>query len=100
MCIKMRKQINYEDIIEIGMRLIKDETEFLWECNDDTERARCAFTVSGIVDFLSALDRATKMTQEEIEKVADKFNQNFNICLPVDSEVLNKYNDENNYCRE
>lgn len=62
---KLRKQIGYEDIIEIGMSLIKDETEFLWECKDDTERARCAFTVSGIVNFMSAIDDATRMTEED-----------------------------------
>ena len=62
---KFRKEIEYEDIVDIGLNLIKDETEILWECNDDTERAKCAFTVSGIVNLLSAINKATQMTEEE-----------------------------------
>ncbi len=62
---KLRKAIGYEDIVDIGLNLIKDETEILWECNDDTERAKCAFTVSGIVNLLSAIDKATQMTEED-----------------------------------
>ena len=58
-----RKDISYESIVGIGLDLIQEQTNFLWECNDDSDRARVAYDISGIVDLLSALDKATKDTQ-------------------------------------
>ena len=60
-----RKDISYESIVEIGLDLIQQQTSFLWECNDDSERAGMAYDISGIVDLLSALDKATKDPQNE-----------------------------------
>ena len=94
----MRKRINYEDIVEIGKKLIMEQTEFLWDCNGDNERASFAYVISGIVDFWDRLDKATQMTEKEIDEAADEFMNSFTTYL--DSEVLNKYNDENNCCRE
>ena len=94
----MRKRINYEDIVEIGKKLIMEQTEFLWDCNGDNERASFAYAISGIVDLWDRLDKATLMTEKEIDEAADEFMNSFTTYL--DSEVLNKYNDENNCCRE
>lgn len=58
-----RKDISYESIVGIGLDLIQEQTNFLWECNDDSDRARVAYDISGIVDLLSALNKATKDTQ-------------------------------------
>ena len=64
-----RKDISYERIIGIGLDLIQEQTSFLWECNDDSDRARVAYDISGIVDLLSALNEATKdYSQNEDEK--------------------------------
>lgn len=64
-----RKDISYERIIGIGLDLIQEQTNFLWECNDDSDRARVAYDISGIVDLLSALDEATKdYSQNEDEE--------------------------------
>ena len=63
-----RKDISYESIVGIGLDLIQEQTNFLWECNDDSDRARLAYDISGIVDLLSALDKATKDSQNEDEK--------------------------------
>lgn len=60
-----RKDISYESIIGIGLDLIQEQTNFLWESNDDSERARLAYDISGIVDLLSALDKATRDPQNE-----------------------------------
>ena len=60
-----RKDISYENIIGIGLNLIQEQTSFLWECNDDSDRARVAYDISGIVDLLCALDKATKDPQNE-----------------------------------
>ena len=64
-----RKDISYERIIGIGLDLIQEQTNFLWECNDDSDRARVAYDISGIVDLLSALNEATKdYSQNEDEE--------------------------------
>ena len=97
---KSRKRINYEDIVEIGKKLIMEQTEFLWDCNGDNERASFAYAISGIVDFWDRLDKATQMTEKEVDEAADEFMRNLNANLSVDSEDLNKYYDENHCCRE
>lgn len=97
---RARKQINYEDIVEIGVSLIKVQTDFLWECNDEKERLVSTYIISGIVDFLDSLDKATRMTQEEINKAMKEFKNSHITSFSMDSEVLNKYHDENNCCRE
>lgn len=97
---KTRKEISYEDIVEIGMSLIKTQTDFLWECNDDKDRLISTYIISGIVDFLDSLDKATRMTQEEINKAMKEFKNSHITSLSMDSEVLNKYNDKNNCGRE
>lgn len=61
---KLRKQINYEDIIEIGLGLIKEETDTLYG-ESEKNKAESAMRICGIVDFLSALDRTTKAPQNE-----------------------------------
>ena len=66
MTMKNRKKIDYEDIVEMGISLIKDETDFIYECSDDSTRAQSAFRISGIIDFLSELDKATRITEEAV----------------------------------
>ncbi len=96
---KIRKQINYEDIVEIGKNLIKEQTDFLWETDKESERTISAYVISGIVDFLDSLDKATRMTQEEIDKAIKEFKNNPVTNLYMDSEDLNKH-DKSNCCRE
>ena len=67
---KKRKQINYEDIVEIGMSLIKGDTDYIYECSNDKIKAAMAHRISGIVDFLKALDEATIIY--EVEKVREE----------------------------
>lgn len=67
---KKRQQINYEHIVEIGLSLIKEETDYLYECSSDASKAQCAYRISGIVDFLKALDDATIIL--EAEKVREE----------------------------
>lgn len=97
---KMRKEISYEDIVEIGVSLIKTQTDFLWECNDEKERLVSTYIISGIVDFLDSLDKATQMTEKEINKAMKELKNSYITSLSMDSEVLNKYNDKNNCGRE
>jgi len=97
---RVRRQISYDDIAEIGVSLIKTQTDFLWECNDEKERLVSTYIICGIVDFLDSLDKATRMTQEEINKAMKEFKNSHITCLSMDSEVLNKYNDKNNCSRE
>lgn len=85
---KMRKQISYEDIVEIGKNLIKEQTDFMWESNDDKEKAVSAYVISGIVDFLDSLDKATQMTQKEIDEKLEEVKHGFT-SFSIDSEVLN-----------
>ena len=68
---KQRKQIDYETIIEKGITLIKEDSDALWEC-DDKEKVNIAFRVSGIVDFLHELIKATEVTKEDIEKIRNE----------------------------
>lgn len=96
---KMRKKISYEDIVEIGKSLIMEQTDVVWE-EDDKERAVSACIVSGIISFLDRLDKATRMTEKEINEASDEFMRNLSANLSVNSEVLNKYNDKNNCGRE
>lgn len=96
---RARKQINYEDIVEIGKSLIMEQTDLVWE-EDDKERAVSACIVSGIISFLDRLDKATRMTQEEIDKAMKEFKNSHVTSFSMDSEVLNKYNDKNNCGRE
>lgn len=84
---RARKQINYEDIVEIGKSLIMEQTDLVWE-EDDKERAVSAGIVSGIISFLDRLDTATRMTEKEINEASDEFMRNFSANLSVNSEVL------------
>ena len=63
---KNRQKINYEDIVEIGMSLIKDDTDYIYECSDDKIKAGIAYRISGIVDFIRALDEATVLSESDI----------------------------------
>ena len=58
---KNRRGISYEDIAELGLSLLKDETEVLYGTSDK-DKAESAMRMCGIIDFLSALDDATQVT--------------------------------------
>lgn len=62
---KKRKQINYENIVEIGLSLIKDDTDYIYECSDDKSKAEITYRISGIVDFIRALDEATVLSEPD-----------------------------------
>lgn len=96
---RARRQISYDDIAEIGKSLIMEQTDLVWE-EDDKERAVSACIVSGIISFLDRLDKATRISQEDIDKVAQGFKNSYITSFCMDSEDLNKYNDENNCGRE
>lgn len=63
---KNRQKINYEDIVEIGISLIKDDTDYIYECSDDKIKAGIAYRISGIVDFIRALDEATILSEPDV----------------------------------
>lgn len=62
---KKRKQINYEDIVEIGMSLIKEETDVLYG-ESKKNKAESAMRICGIVDFIKALDEATVLSESDV----------------------------------
>ena len=63
---KNRQKINYEDIVEMGISLIKDDTDYIYECSDDKIKAGIAYRISGIVDFIRALDEATVLSEPDV----------------------------------
>ena len=58
---KNRKKIDYDEIVEIGLSLLKDETEVLYGTSNKS-KAESVMRMCGIIDFLSALDDATQVT--------------------------------------
>ena len=47
---KNRQKINYEDIVEMGLSLLKDETEVLYGTSDK-DKAESVMRMCGIIDF-------------------------------------------------
>ena len=62
---KKRKMINYEDIVEIGLSLIKEETDLLYG-ESEKNKAESAIRISGIVDFIKVLDEATVLSESDV----------------------------------
>ena len=62
---KKRKMINYEDIVEIGLSLIKEETDLLYG-ESENNQAESAMRICGIVDFIKALDEATVLSESDV----------------------------------
>lgn len=62
---KKRKQINYENIVEIGLSLIKSETDVMYG-ESKKNKAESATRISGIVDFIKALDEATVLSESDV----------------------------------
>lgn len=62
---KKRKQINYENIVEIGLSLIKEETDLLYG-ESKKNKAESAIRICGIVDFIRALDEATVLSESDV----------------------------------
>jgi len=62
---KKRKMINYEDIVEIGLSLIKEETDLLYG-ESEKNKAESAMRICGIVDFIKALDEATILSEPDV----------------------------------
>ena len=56
-----RQKIDYDEIIELGLSLLKDETEVLYGTSDK-DKAESVMRMCGIIDFLSMLDDATRVT--------------------------------------
>ena len=56
-----RRNIDYDEIIELGLSLLKDETEVLYGTSDK-DKAESVMRMCGIIDFLSMLDEATRVT--------------------------------------
>ena len=57
---KNRREISYKDIAELGLSLLKDETETLYGTSDK-DKAESVMRMCGIIDFLSILDDATRV---------------------------------------
>ena len=74
---KNRQKINYEDIVEMGLSLLKDETEVLYGTSDK-DKAESVMRMCGIIDFLSVLDDATAITEE---KVVEEIKKGMKHCL-------------------
>lgn len=62
---KKRKMINYENIVEIGLSLIKGETDVIYG-ESEKNKAESATRISGIVDFIKALDEATVLSESDV----------------------------------
>ena len=60
-----RRKIDYEEIVEIGLSLLKDETEVLYGTSDK-DKAESAMRICGIVDFIKALDEATVLSESDV----------------------------------
>lgn len=58
---KNRKKIDYDEIVEIGLSLLKDETDVLYGTSDK-DKAESVMRMCGIIDFLSVLNDATQVT--------------------------------------
>ena len=56
-----RQKIDYDEIIELGLSLLKDETEVLYGTSDK-DKAESVMRMCGIIDFLSMLNDATQVT--------------------------------------
>ena len=56
-----RQKIDYDEIIKLGLSLLKDETEVLYGTSDK-DKAESVMRMCGIIDFLSMLDDATRVT--------------------------------------
>ena len=56
-----RQKIDYDEIIKLGLSLLKDETEVLYGTSDK-DKAESVMRMCGIIDFLSMLDDATQVT--------------------------------------
>lgn len=87
---KKRKQINYGDIVEIGLSLIKEETDLLYG-ESEKNKAESAMRICGIVDFLTALNEATTVT-EDTESESEVI-QNTKLNEDELEDKLNKFND-------
>lgn len=55
-----RQKIDYDEIIKLGLSLLKDETEVLYGTSDK-DKAESVMRMCGIIDFLSILDDATRV---------------------------------------
>ena len=55
---KNRKKIDYDEIVEIGLSLLKDEIDMIYGI-EDKSKAESALRMSGIIDFLNELNKAT-----------------------------------------
>lgn len=62
---KERKQISYEEIVEMGLSLIKEETDLLYG-ESEKNKAESATRICGIVDFIRALDEATILSEPDV----------------------------------
>jgi len=62
---KKRKMINYADIVEIGLSLIKEESDVSYG-ESEKNKAESATRISGIVDFIKALDEATVLSESDV----------------------------------
>lgn len=88
---KKRKQINYEDIVKTGISLIKEETDLLYG-ESEKNKAESAIRICGIVDFLTALDEATTVTEDTESESEVIQNTKLN-----EDELENKLNKFNNF---
>lgn len=62
---KNRKKIDYDEIVEIGLSLLKDETDVLYGTSDK-DKAESVMRMCGIIDFIRALDEATVLSESDI----------------------------------
>lgn len=56
-----RRNIDYEEIVEIGLNLLKEEADVIYG-TEEKDKAESALRMVGIVDFLYALNKATEIT--------------------------------------
>ena len=57
---KNRRMISYEEIVDIALTLLKDETDVLYGTQDKT-KAESAMFMTGIINLLDRLEDATRV---------------------------------------
>ena len=58
---KNRRMISYEEIADIALTLLKDETDVIYGVGDNT-KAESVMFIAGVVNLLDRLEDATKVT--------------------------------------
>lgn len=62
---KNRRMISYEEIADIALTLLKEETDVIYGAEDNTKTESIMF-IAGVVNLLDRLEDATRVTDYEM----------------------------------